>query len=288
MITTNLREQNTSTEPETHTVSSALQTYAEVEVHAGPHIQAIQGESVYGIISNTTITTLVLLFIVSVVSFFANRALKSSKKSRLKLFFLNYIKFFDNYLRESLWNKVFARKYFTLVVWIFSVVFFGNILWLIVDWFGASISPTILHYMRPMHSDLNTTAVLALITVIMMLFVSVKTHGSFSTVKSYVFNFHGHTIIEKCVNVFVWWLHFIWLGATFASLSLRLFGNIFAWVVLLWVITYLGGLATANVFEVGKLLSLPFWFFEVWVALIQAIVFAGLMIAYLNSAKSHH
>jgi F-type H+-transporting ATPase subunit a len=288
MITTNLREQNTHTELKTEAVSVVDQTHAETEVHTGPHIPAIQWETVYGIISNTTITTLVLLFIVSIVSFFANRALKSSKKSRLKLFFLNYIKFFDNYLRESLGDKVFARKYFMLVVGIFSVVFFGNLLGLIVDWFGASVSPTVLHYMRPMHSDLNTTAVLALITVIMMLFVSVKTHGSFSTIKSYVFNFHWHSLIEKCVNVFVGWLHFIWLWATFASLSLRLFGNIFAGVVLLWVITYLWGLATTSVFEVGKLLSLPFWFFEVGVALIQAIVFAGLMIAYLNSAKSHH
>jgi F0F1-type ATP synthase membrane subunit a len=28
-----------------------------------------------------------------------------------------------------------------------------------------------------------------------------------------------------------------------------------------------------NLLEVGKLLSVPFWFFEVFVALIQAVVF---------------
>lgn len=278
MVTTNFREQNTWISSET----------IHAEIHQGPHIPAIQGESVYGFISNTTITTFIFLLIVCIVSFFANRAVKSDKKSRLKLFFLNFIHFFDSYLRESLWDKAFARKHFVLVVWIFSIVLFWNLLGLVVDWLGASISPTFLEFMRPMNSDLNTTAVLALITVIMTLVVSVKSHGSFSTAKSYVFNFQGHNLIEKCVNVFVGWLHFIWLWATFASLSLRLFWNIFAWVVLLWVITYLWGLATVHFFELWKLLSLPFWFFEVWVALIQAIVFAGLMMAYFNSAKSSH
>ena len=47
---------------------------------------------------------------------------------------------------------------------------------LVIDWVGSSISPVVLEYLRPMHSDLNTTAVLASITVIMMLTVSVKSH----------------------------------------------------------------------------------------------------------------
>ncbi len=277
MVTTDFREQNTWTSSETTT-----------EVHQGPHIPAIQGEDVYGFISNTTVTTVIFLIIVTIVSLLANKALRSNKKSRLKLFFLNYVQFFDSYLRESLWDKAFARKHFVLVVWIFSIVLFWNFLGLIIDWLGGAISPTLLEFVRPMNSDLNTTAVLASITVGMILVISIKTHGSFSTAKSYLFNFQWHSFIEKCVNVFVGWLHFIWLWATFASLSLRLFWNIFAGVVLLWVITYLGGLATAHFFEVWKLLSLPFWFFEIGVALIQAVVFAGLMIAFFNNAKAQH
>lgn len=284
MIQTDLTT-NTSKVIETGEVSWVE---TQTEEHHGPHIPKIQWETVYGPISNTSVTTIIFLIIVTTVSLLANRALKSKKKSRLKQFFLNYVQYFDSYLRDGLGDKASARKYFVLIVGIFSIVFFGNLFGLIIDWLGWAVSPTILSYMRPMHSDLNTTAVLALITVVMMIAISIKSHGSVSTVKSYVFNFTGHNLIEKCVNVFVGWLHFLSLGSTFASLSLRLFGNIFAGVVLLGVITYLGWLATENMFEVGKLLSLPFWFFELFVAFVQALVFAGLMVAYFNNSKSSH
>lgn len=258
------------------------------EEHAGPHIPSIQWEPVYWFISNTTVTTFLFLIIVSVISFCANRALKNNSKSRLKQFFLSFVKFFDTYLRDSLGDKGFSRKYYALVVGIFIIVFFWNLLGLMIDWLGAWVSPTILYFLRPMHSDLNTTLVLAFITLIVMISISIKAHGSGTVVKWYLFNFHGSSVVEKCVNVFVGWLHFIGLWATLASLSLRLFWNIFAWVVLLWVITYLLWLASQSFFELWKVVSIPFWFFEIWVALVQAIVFSGLMIAYFKNAKAHH
>jgi F0F1-type ATP synthase membrane subunit a len=46
--------------------------------------------------------------------------------------------------------------------------------------------------------------------------------------------------------------------------------------------------ATSVFFEAGRLLAIPFWFFEVFVALIQAIVFAFLMIAYFKQSAEHH
>ncbi len=160
---------------------------------------------------------------------------------------------------------------------------------LIIDWFGASVSPTILAYMRPMHSDVNTTFVLALITLYTLLYVQARTHGIKTTLREYFFNFTGNSIAEKCINTFVGWLHFIGLPATLMSLSLRLFGNIFAGVILIGVISYLTALASSSLFEVGRLFALPFWFFEVFVALVQAIVFVGLMIAYFKQAgESQH
>ena len=59
-------------------------TYTEV-AHEGPHIPTIQGEQVWGPISNTVVTTFVFLLIISLFAFFAKRALKATKKSRLKL-----------------------------------------------------------------------------------------------------------------------------------------------------------------------------------------------------------
>ena len=47
-------------------------------------------------------------------------------------------------------------------------------------------------------------------------------------------------------------------------------------------------MASASLFEVGRLFAIPFWFFELFVALIQAVVFTGLMIAYFKNSKDAH
>lgn len=258
------------------------------EAHAWPHIPLIQWETVWGPISNTTITSFIFLIIVTAVSIHANRLLKKNKDSKLKLFFLTFTKFFDDQLRDAFGDKKESRKYYPVVVGMFFLILFGNLFGLIIDWFGLSIMPSILYYLRPMHSDLNTTLVLSVITVVLLVSIQVKSHGAGSALKSYAFNYKGANVMEKCINVFVGWLHFIGLPATLASLSLRLFGNIFAGVVLIWVISYLMASSTWAIFEIGRLAVIPFWFFEVFVALIQAIVFAFLMIAYFKWASESH
>ena len=264
-------------------------TQITTEQHVWPHIPKIQWEKVVWFVSNTTITTIIFWLLVIIFSFFANKALKSNKKSKLKIGILNYLQFFDEYLRDSFGSKSLARKYFPLVVWIFSIIFFGNLFWLAIDWTASALPKLDIEaYLRPMHSDLNTTLVLATITVVTFLAVGIKTHWVWKTTKWYLFNFTWNNLMEKCINVFVWWLHLIWVPSVLTSLSLRLFGNIFAWMVLIWVITYLWNMMTANLFEVWRFLSIPFWFFEFFVAFIQSVVFAALIISYINQAKEEH
>lgn len=268
----------------TETQNKTVQTTQE---HNWPHVPKLQWEQVYGPISNTTITTFLFLVIVLVFSIFAKLAIKK-ENSKLKTAVLNIVGFLDKYLLDSFnWDKKFSRAFFPLIAWFFIMILFWNLLWLIIDWFGGSVSPTILHYFRPIYSDLNTTLVLWIITVVTFIWISIKYSGTLKTTKWYLFNFHGASITEKCINVFVGWLHLIWIPSTIASLSLRLFGNIFAWIVLIWVITYLWATMTESfhLLETWRLLSIPFWFFEVFVAFIQSAVFAGLMIAYFNQNK---
>lgn len=232
-------------------------------------------------------TIIVFAIMTLIFSLSAKRALKKGT-GKLRTGVLTFVQFFDNYLRETFGDKQTARKFFPLIVGMFSIIFFGNLFGLIIDWVGISISPTVLYYLRPMHSDLNTTLVLALVVVVATVVTQIKAHGGAAAAKSYFFNFHGENFMSKCINVFVGWLHFIGLPATLASLSLRLFGNIFAGIVLVGVITFLGAMSSAALFELGRLLATPFWFFEVFVALVQALVFAGLMIAYLKQAGEKH
>lgn len=121
---------------------------------------------------------MLFLIIVTCVSLLANRALKKDKKSKLKLFFLTFVKFFDDQMRDAFGDKKESRKYYALVVGMFFIIFFGNLFGLVIDWFGMSAVPDVLKYLRPMHSDLNTTLVLSLITVILMLIIQVKSHGA--------------------------------------------------------------------------------------------------------------
>lgn len=264
-------------------------TEVQTEQHAGPHIPKIQWETVYGPISNTNVATFIFLILVAIFAVFAKSALKK-EKSRLKTAILDVISLLDKNLTESFHGeKKFSRAVFPLIAGFFIIILFWNILWLVIDWLGSSISPNILEYVRPINSDLNTTLVLALITVITFLGIALKTSGVGWFTKWYLFNFTGNGLAEKCINVIVGWLHLLSVPATVASLSLRLFWNIFAGVILLWVITYLWVLMSSSFFEVGRLLSVPFWFFELLIAWIQAAVFYMLMISYFNQSKeSHH
>ncbi len=82
------------------------------------------------------------------------------------------------------------------------------------------------------------------------------------------------SLIEFCVGL----LEIVSEVAKVLSLSLRLFGNIFAGEVLLTVM--LGILAYA--------LPIPFLFLELLVGIIQATVFAMLTLAYLTVATEDH
>ena len=254
-----------------------------------PHVPKIQWEQVWWPITNTTLATFVFLIIVVVVSVRAKLALWK-KKSKFKTALLHIIGLLDSYVIESFGDKKFARAFFPLIVGIFFIILFGNLFGLVIDWLGSSVSPTTLVYLRPMHSDLNTTLVLGIVTVVSFLGIAIKHSWGMRTAKGFFFNFKGETLVEKCINVFVGWLHLIGIPSTIASLSLRLFGNIFAGIVLIGVISFLGAQMTAslNLLETGRFLSLPFWFFELFVAFIQAAVFAGLMIAYFNQNREEH
>ena len=85
--------------------------------------------------------------------------------------------------------------------------------------------------------------------------------------------------VKRLVNpikVFVGLIEIIGELAKVASLSFRLFGNIFAGEVLL--------ASMAAILAFG--LPIPFMFLEVIVGLIQALIFAMLILAYLTMATS--
>ena len=86
-------------------------------------------------------------------------------------------------------------------------------------------------------------------------------------------------LIVNPIKVFVGFIEIIGEAAKIASLSFRLFGNIFAGEVLL--------AAMAAILAFG--LPIPFMFLEVIIGLIQAFIFSVLILAYItmNTAAEH-
>lgn len=255
--------------------------------HSWPHIPTLQWEPVFWAINNTIIASFLFLILTIIFWIFAKKAL-NKENSRLKTSVMTFVRYLDENINSSFHDKKFSRAYLPLIWWIFFIILFWNLLGLLIDWLWSSISPNILAYLRPMNADLNTTLILAWITVISFLYISLKYVWVGHTIKWYLFNFSWDSIAEKCINVFVWWLHLLSIPSTLASLSLRLFGNIFAWVILIWIITYLWSMMSEKLFEVWRIISIPFWFFEIFVAFIQALVFMWLMISYFKQSKTSH
>lgn len=88
----------------------------------------------------------------------------------------------------------------------------------------------------------------------------------------------------------VGWLHFIGEFIRVGSLSLRLFLNIFVGAIMISIVVYLGGIIPSFGTGIFGFLTLPFWFFELLVAFLQAYIFMTLSSLYIKESfpDPHH
>jgi F-type H+-transporting ATPase subunit a len=125
------------------------------------------------------------------------------------------------------------------------------------------------------------------IIILLSQVVMIRTNGMLGYFKHFFFNSVGESGVEKGINIFVGWLHFIGEISKLLSLSLRLFGNIIAGIILISIITYLTTKLSIFGIHIGEFAVLPFWFFELFVAFIQALVFLLLSATYIRDAGAH-
>jgi F-type H+-transporting ATPase subunit a len=126
-------------------------------------------------------------------------------------------------------------------------------------------------FVRAATTDLNLTLGLAIITMVMVQFYGFQALGAGYLTK--FFNFKGGP-----VGIFVGLIELISEFAKIISFGFRLFGNIFAGQVLLFVMAFL----------LPWLLPLPFYGLETFVGFIQAVVFAGLALIFMQGATESH
>ena len=147
-------------------------------------------------------------------------------------------------------------------------------------------------FFRSAATDLNTTLALALVSVGLTQYFGFKARGIGYLGKFIAVGSIKNALTKKgvgCVgrigalglgfiDIFVGVLETISEFSKIISFSFRLFGNIFAGEVLLGVMAFL----------IPYLMSLPFFGLEIFVGVVQALVFMMLTVAFFVIAVSGH
>ena len=182
-----------------------------------------------------------------------------------------------------------AEKYFPIVGAIFLFVVTSN--WLgILPGFGSLEFVDDGHHAVPLlrsaASDLNLTLALGIVAVALVNIAGVGALG----IKQHLSKFFT---LKNPILSFVGILEFISEFARIISFSFRLFGNIFAGEVLLTITAFVAAVLTPPAITtlqplVTAGIQLPFLGLEIFVGLVQALVFAMLTMVFVSIAVAHH
>jgi F-type H+-transporting ATPase subunit a len=251
-------------------------------------------------ITNSYINSTLTMIGFVIFAFFINRAVKAYKNGAprgLLNFFESILEVLYQYFDTVTQSRKKTIQFLPLVGTLFFFILVSN-------WLGlfpgiGSIGRYLVHggeillvpLFRPATTDLNMTVAMALIAVTVSHFLGIFVIGFFKYFNKFVKvgdlwhavkSFSPMAILVAIIEFFVGILEIISEVAKLFSLSLRLFGNIFAGEVLLTVLASI----------LPYLLPLPFIGLEIIVAIVQATVFAMLTLVYLTVATtevaSHH
>jgi F-type H+-transporting ATPase subunit a len=145
---------------------------------------------------------------------------------------------------------------------------------------------------RPADADLNMTLGMALTFMILWLIWTLRDVGVFGFAKE-IFGPKGDTkgwmaLALMPIFFFVGLIEILSILLRPVSLSLRLFGNIFAGETLLHTMTNLGAALPAPLNWITSIaFPLPFYFLELLVGVLQALVFSALCGVYIRLSTSH-
>ncbi len=218
-------------------------------------------------VTNSFLSSSIVMFLTILLCIFYYR----QSREQIKKGFYYVIKFLVNAI-YSLFESVFGEK--TPLFFPILFAFFFYIL--LQNWFGllpgvGSILYRHVPLFRGNNTDLNTTVGLALISFFLIQYYSIKYIG----IKGYLKKFFNFT---SPIMFFVGILDIVSEFSKIISFSFRLFGNIFAGEVLITIIAFL----------IPIFASFPFLLFEIFVGMIQALVFSMLTAVFINGAIQEH
>ena len=207
--------------------------------------------------------------------------------------FLNFvewvIEFIDNNVRSSFSHKndIVAPLALTLFVWVLLM----NTMDLVpVDWIPMLASLAGIEYMKVVPTtDPNATFGMSFGVFVLTLYYSIKVKGPLGFAAELTMQpFQAKSPILKIIFIPMnFFLEFVSLISKPVSLSLRLFGNLFAgeMIFILIALLFSGGIVFAIA---GGVLQWAWAVFHILIVLLQAFIFMTLTIVYLEMAHSHH
>ncbi|HET7237407.1 MAG TPA: F0F1 ATP synthase subunit A [Terrimicrobiaceae bacterium] len=203
---------------------------------------------------------------------------------------------------EGIVGKHMVARAFSLLATLFIFILFANWFGLLpgvgsIGWgenvpgHGFEVRVPLL---RPTTADLNMTLGMAVVAFCLWLYWTISEVG--------VWGFLVHTfgpkgglkgamkLIFAIIFFFVGVIEVVSIMVRPVSLSLRLFGNVFAGETLLSSMITLGntlGLPAVVTYVMSLIVPVPFYFLELLVGLLQALVFTLLCAVYIQLSTSH-
>ncbi len=247
-------------------------------------------------ITNAMVNSLLATLLLAVFAFFLNKGVKKyySKNKAPKgvlNFFEATLEFLLGYIDSVTKDRKKSLKFLPIVGGLFLFILISNWMGLLpgTGSIGFRHGEELIPLLRPANTDLNMTLSMAVFAVILSHVFGVFTIGFFKYANKFiklgdlyhaVKSMNPMKIMVAFIEFFVGLIEIFSEGAKMVSLSLRLFGNIFAGEVLLTVISSL--IAGYGAFFI----PLPFMALELIVGVVQATVFSMLTLVYLTIATA--
>lgn len=227
-------------------------------------------------ITNSLLTTWVVTVILIAFAYFATKKVTPIPKGLQNIAEI-MIEAIQDLVSQIAGDK--TKVFLPIIASFFFFILFGNYLGLLpgVGTVGFHLEEhgkeVFVPLFRSINSDLNTTAALAIVSVIATHYLAIRYLGIGHYLKKF-FSLHP-------IFLFVGLLELIGEFTKVISLSFRLFGNIFAGEVLL---------TTASTKLFAFIIPIPFYFLEILVGFVQALIFAMLTLVFMSilTSKEEH
>jgi F-type H+-transporting ATPase subunit a len=223
-------------------------------------------------VTNSFLTTLfvsILLGILALIFFFSEKK-KNILSEPLRVLIFELLKLTDAVTKD----RKLSKKILPLIATFFIFIVTANLLALIPGFLGSLYlknKTEIIPFLRSPNSDLTTTSALAVFSVLAIQYFSLRALG----LKKYIARFFN---FKNPLTFILGFFEMVSEGVRVLSFSFRLFGNIFAGEILLFIIAFL----------IPYIIPLPFMILEVFVGIIQAFIFAMLTLTFIKTSIMRH